>query len=173
MTSLKRFWILLAIPALLLVNSFHASAQAVGSTLHATASASLLQDSIVLAARQQLGRPYVFGGNSPTSGFDCSGLIQYILTAFHVDVPRKAARQARRGKAVARDIRQLRVGDLLTFGYGSRVSHIGIYVGNGKFIHASSDSRSVVESLLDRPASRRIKPWIGVRRLALSQRQGN
>lgn len=124
-----------------------------------------LRDSIVALARAQLGVRYVFGGTTPQRGFDCSGLIRYIAQALRLDVPRTADEQSRSGLAVARDASQLRPGDLLTFGTRSRVTHIGIYVGDGKFIHASTAAGRIVESRLDRPPARGIKPWLGVRRL--------
>lgn len=128
------------------------------------ASAAALRDSIVAFARAQLGRRYVWGGDSPQRGFDCSGLTRYLLAHFDVRLPRTAREQARTGAAVGRDEDALLPGDLLTFGRG-RISHVGIYVGNGRFIHASSAAGRVIESQLDRPPSRRIKPWRGARRL--------
>ena len=130
-------------------------------------SATTLRDSIVALARAQLGTPYVFGGTNPDRGFDCSGLVKYLAHALNLDVPRTAAQQARVGKAVRRDEELLRPGDLLTFGTGKRVSHIGIYIGDGKFIHASTGAGKVVIADLDRPKARGIKPWQGVRRLIL------
>lgn len=130
-----------------------------------SASASDLRDSIVALAKAQLGTRYVFGGTTPEKGFDCSGLIRYITAALQVDVPRTAAQQARAGQAVATDPTRLRPGDLLTFGNGRSVSHIGIYIGDGKFIHASTKAGKVVESRLDRPRYKGVKPWQGVRRL--------
>lgn len=124
------------------------------------------RDSLVALARAQIGKPYRFGGRSPKRGFDCSGFVQYILAALRLDLPRTAAQQAAVGRAVARDTTDLRPGDLLTFGDGRRITHIGIYVGNGRFVHASSRAGRVVESSILRrraPAER----WRGVRRLAL------
>jgi len=129
------------------------------------APASVLRDSIVALARAQLGTRYVLGGTTPERGFDCSGLIRYIAQALRLDVPRTANEQSRAGSAVARDVSRLRPGDLLTFGSGSRISHIGIYVGDGRFIHASTGAGRVVEARLDRKPGRGIKPWLGVRRL--------
>jgi cell wall-associated NlpC family hydrolase len=129
------------------------------------APASILRDSIVALARAQLGTRYVLGGTTPERGFDCSGLIRYIAQALRLDVPRTANEQSRAGSAVARDVSRLRPGDLLTFGSGSRISHIGIYVGDGRFIHASTGAGRVVEARLDRKPGRGIKPWLGVRRL--------
>ncbi|HEX5580979.1 MAG TPA: C40 family peptidase [Gemmatimonadaceae bacterium] len=124
-----------------------------------------MRDSIVALARAQIGTRYVLGGTTPERGFDCSGLIKYIAEALGMDVPRTADQQSRAGLAVEKDPKRLRPGDLLTFGNGKRVSHIGIYVGDGKYIHASTGSGKVIESRLDRPLYRGVKPWKGVRRL--------
>jgi cell wall-associated NlpC family hydrolase len=131
-----------------------------------------LRDSIVALARAQLGTRYVFGGTTPERGFDCSGLIRYVAQALRLDVPRTAREQSRVGDAVARDPSRLRPGDLLTFGTGARISHIGIYVGDGKFIHASTGAGRVVEARLDRKPGRGIKPWLGVRRLVADADSG-
>jgi cell wall-associated NlpC family hydrolase len=122
------------------------------------------RDSIVARARAQLGTRYRLGGEKPETGFDCSGLIRYVLGAFDLRPPRTSALMALFGQEVPRDTAQLRVGDLLTFGFGNRVSHIGIYIGNGRYVHASSGSGKVVESSLARSGAK-VKPWIGVRRL--------
>ena len=122
------------------------------------------RDSVVALARQQLGRRYVFGGTSP-SGFDCSGFTQYLARAFGVNLPRTAAQQARVGQEIPRDPSQLRPGDLLTFGRGNRVTHIGVYVGNGRYVHASSGRGQITESSLDRPQSNLVRAWMGVRRV--------
>ncbi|MDB4900263.1 MAG: NlpC/P60 family protein [Gemmatimonadetes bacterium] len=124
------------------------------------------RDSLVAMARAQVGTKYVRGGQSPERGFDCSGLVRYVMASLHVAVPRTAAQQARYGSAVDRDTTRLRPGDLLTFGKGKRgVSHIGIYIGNGRFVHASSIAGRVIESDTARPRSPLIKPWRGVRRV--------
>ena len=131
-------------------------------------SALSLRDSLVALARAQIGRRYVRGGESPKRGFDCSGLIQYIASALHIAVPRTARQQAAVGAAVPADTAELLPGDLLTFGRGKRISHIGIYVGNGRFIHASTKAGRVIETNLLRPRAAGIKPWRGARRLVLS-----
>ena len=128
-------------------------------------SAAAVRDSLVTLARQQLGRRYVFGGSTPDKGFDCSGLIRYVLAKLDISVPRTAAQQERVGATVAKDTAVLRPGDLVTFGRGKGASHIGIYVGDGRFIHASSKAGRVVESQLIRPPARLIKPWRGARRI--------
>lgn len=131
-------------------------------------SALTLGDSIVALAREQIGARYVHGGTSPTRGFDCSGLVRYIASALHIPVPRTARLQARVGEAVPRDTADLRPGDLVTFGRGARISHIGIYVGEGRFIHASTVAGRVIETWLLRPWAAGIKKWRGARRLAMA-----
>jgi cell wall-associated NlpC family hydrolase len=133
-----------------------------------SASMESLRDSIVVSiVKTQLGTPYVLGGSTPKSGFDCSGLVKYVMNALHVSLPRTAAQQALAGRALGRDTTRLRPGDLLTFGKASRggVSHIGIYIGNGRYVHASSVAGRVIESAIDRPASPLIKKWRGARRV--------
>lgn len=127
-------------------------------------SAQAVRDSLVAMARAQVGKPYRFGGRSPERGFDCSGLVQYLMAALQREVPRTAAQQAAVGIAVDRDTSRLRPGDLLTFGSGKRTSHVGIYVGNGRYVHASSVAGRVVESPIARRAER-VKTWRGARRV--------
>lgn len=121
------------------------------------------EDAVVTLARQQLGRRYRWGGTSPR-GFDCSGFTQYLGRALGLDMPRTAAQQARAGREVPRDRSLLRPGDILTFGRGGRVTHVGVYVGEGRFVHASSSAGRIVESELDRPTSHLVRAWMGVRR---------
>ena len=80
-------------------------------------------------------------------------------------LPRTAREQARIGTAVATDTAQLRAGDLLLFGKRGKVTHIGIYVGDGEFVHASIKAKRVVERPLLRKPAPGILPWIGTRRL--------
>ena len=130
-------------------------------------SAATIRDSVFRMARAQIGRRYRTGGESPEKGFDCSGLIQYVMTALNVKLPRTAKQQALQGKAIGKDTTWLMPGDLLTFGKGKKgaVSHIGIYVGDGRYVHASSVAGKVIESPIDRPFSPLIKVWRGVRRV--------
>ena len=129
-------------------------------------SALSLRDSIVALVRAQVGRKYRRGGESPRYGFDCSGLVHYVMAALKIDLPRTAKDQAKFGMGLPKDSTQLRPGDLLTFGFDKKgVSHIGIYVGDGRFVHASSAAGRVIESALDRPIVRRVKPWRGARRV--------
>jgi cell wall-associated NlpC family hydrolase len=134
-----------------------------------SASASAIRDSIVALARAQIGFRYVRGGQTPERGFDCSGLVRYLMSALSVQLPRTAREQARVGTAVPKDREHMRPGDLLTFGKGSRIAHIGIYLGDGRFVHASTSKGRVIESSLDRKGSSLIRKWSGVRRLQLAQ----
>jgi len=138
---------------------------AVGPFSALSRSALALGDSIVVLAREQIGKRYVHGGQSPRRGFDCSGLVRYIADALHITVPRTARQQARVGEPVPADTALLLPGDILTFGRGSRASHVGIYVGNGRFIHASTKAGHVIETSLMRGPAPGIKPWLGARRL--------
>jgi cell wall-associated NlpC family hydrolase len=131
------------------------------------ASAQALRDSVVRTVRAQIGAKYARGGQTPERGFDCSGLIRYVMAALSFDVPRTARQQARVGFAVHRDTSRLLPGDVLTFAKTkkSAVSHVGIYVGDGMFVHASSVAGRVIESPVTRPVSPLIKAWRGARRL--------
>jgi cell wall-associated NlpC family hydrolase len=132
-----------------------------------SASAMSLRDSIVALARAQIGTRYRHGGETPQRGFDCSGLIQYVMARFSMALPRTAKAQAKVGVPVERDTSLLRPGDLLTFASSDRASitHIGIYVGGGHFVHASSVAGRVIESPLNRAPAPKIKIWRGVARI--------
>lgn len=101
---------------------------------------------IVSEAMNYLGVPYVYGGTSP-SGFDCSGLVYYIYTLYDYTVNRTAASLMENGT----EVEELMAGDLVFFanGSGGSVGHVGIYIGDGQFIHASSGSGQVIISSLD------------------------
>jgi len=127
---------------------------------------SELRDSIVALARSQIGSRYRWGAQSPGNAFDCSGLVKFVLSALHLDLPRTARSQSLVGRPVERDTAQLRPGDLLTFGRGTSVTHIGIYVGDGRIVHASTGKHHVVEA--DMSDSWFKRHWLGVRRLVAS-----
>lgn len=130
-------------------------------------SVRTLRDSVVQMAKAQIGKRYRTGGQTPEKGFDCSGLVSYVMAALDLKLPRTARQQATQGLALTRDTSRLLPGDLLTFGKTkkSSVSHVGIYIGEGRYIHASSVAGKVIESAIDRPASPLIKMWRGARRM--------
>jgi len=103
---------------------------------------------VVLQALALLGTPYRWGGQSP-GGFDCSGLVSHVVQqAIGVALPRSAAAMSRIGDAIERSA--LRAGDLLFFITRQReVSHVGIYVGEGRFVHATRTGGDVRVSALE------------------------
>lgn len=105
--------------------------------------------SVLKGALALIGTPYRWGGSSPDGGFDCSGLVGYVFrTALGIDLPRVSRAMAGNGEQVSRD--ELTPGDLVFFSRrGKRVDHVGIYLGNGKFVHAPRTGRDVTVSNLD------------------------
>ncbi|MCU0619356.1 MAG: C40 family peptidase [Gemmatimonadaceae bacterium] len=121
-----------------------------------TDSAPILRDSVVALARQQLGTAYILGAQKPGEAFDCSGLVRYVMGWLNIRLPRTANEQAYTGIAVGKQLDRFKPGDLLTFGDRRRITHIGVYVGDGKYVHASRPGVGVVESVLN-PAARRFR----------------
>ena len=96
-------------------------------------------------ALRQVGVPYRYGGASP-SGFDCSGLVHYSYRLAGKSVPRTTAQLWNATAAV--DSHQMRAGDVLFFRIGGKMSHVGLYIGDSRFVHAPSSGKSVsIESL--------------------------
>ena len=101
---------------------------------------------LVNSAYQYLGIPYVFGGNTPDEGFDCSGFTKYVFSHNGINLPRLADEQYAVGQRIRRS--ELMPGDLVFFTtYEPGVSHTGIYVGNNNFISATSSGGIRVDSL--------------------------
>ena len=97
-------------------------------------------------AQQYVGYNYVWGGKSPETGFDCSGLVYYVYQQFGYELNRTAADQARNGTHVEADA--LEPGDVLCFYKGSTIGHSGIYIGDGNYVHAQDSATGVVVSPL-------------------------
>ena len=143
----------------------------VTTTLPATprvGHAAQLTDSVVATATDVMGRPYRYGGTGDNgSGFDCSGLIQYAYAQHGVTLPRTSAEQAREGRAVGKNPTKLLPGDLLTFSnQGGPVTHVGLYVGGGRFIHSATRGVQISVLSADDPYGRWWwKRWVGARRI--------
>jgi cell wall-associated NlpC family hydrolase len=106
-------------------------------------SKNALRNEIVETARGFIGLPYQWGGASPNKGFDCSGLVMAVYYLNGINLPRTSREQYRVGKPLPKG--NLAEGDLVFFDTagGNRVSHVGIYVGNGKFIHAPGRGKTI------------------------------
>ncbi|MCC6712290.1 MAG: LysM peptidoglycan-binding domain-containing protein [Candidatus Dadabacteria bacterium] len=124
------------------------------------------KESIIQVAKKYLGAPYKFGGNDFITGIDCSGYVKKVFSRFNVNLPRTARDiYYRSGKSVKRD--ELDTGDLVFFiTYAKYPSHVGIYMGNDEFIHASSASRKVTIDNINKQYYR--KRYIGAKRVQLS-----
>lgn len=130
--------------------------------------AAQLADSVVATATDAMGRPYRYGGTGENgSGFDCSGLIQYAYARHGVSLPRTSAEQAREGRSVGKNPTKLLPGDLLTFSNrGGPVTHVGLYVGGGRFIHSATRGVQISVLSADDPYGRWWwNRWVGVRRI--------
>jgi cell wall-associated NlpC family hydrolase len=107
-----------------------------------------IYDKILQAAFSQLGTDYRRGGTSPRQGFDCSGFTTWVFNRYGIDLPRSSRQQYQVGQKISK--KQLRKGDLVFFKIRkSRISHVGIYLENGKFIHSARPGRDVEISSLN------------------------
>jgi peptidoglycan DL-endopeptidase LytE len=118
--------------------------------------------SVIQAAYRNLGARYVWGASRP-GAFDCSGFTMYVMRQSGISLPHSSSAQFRMGRSVSRS--NLQAGDLMFFSLGTRgvVGHVGLYIGNGRMIHASTPSTGVIVSSLSEPyyASR----YLGARRV--------
>lgn len=123
---------------------------------------------VVSTAIEEMGQPYVWGGTGDGSGgFDCSGLIYHAYGRHGVRIPRTSASQALAGIAIRAERDALLPGDILTFSEnGDRVTHVGLYVGEDRFIHSASGGVRLSRLAEDDPAGRYwLRRWVGVRRV--------
>jgi len=117
---------------------------------------------IVKDAQQYLGVPYVYGGASPSDGFDCSGFVYYVFGKHGISLPRTADDQALVGRHVS--VSELQPGDLVFFSAdGYEINHVGIYVGNDQFIHANSEDELIDYDSMKRDY--RVRAFAGATRL--------
>jgi len=99
-------------------------------------------------AASMVGKPYAYGGQSPASGFDCSGLVQYSYRRAGLRVPRETADQLGYGQRIGAS--ELQRGDLIFFNQeGKWASHVAVYLGNGRFVHAPATGKPVRIDPLD------------------------
>ncbi len=139
-------------------SSSSSTSASASSTSSSTSSASTqsastestLGEQVVAYARKYMGYRYVFGGASPSTGFDCSGLVYYIYKQLGYNVGRTSANQLYGGTQVSRN--NLKVGDIVlferTYTTSDRATHSGIYIGDGNFIHAANSRLGVIVSNL-------------------------
>jgi hypothetical protein len=110
-----------------------------------------LREELVKTAKRFLGVPYQWGGTSSEEGFDCSGLTMVVYQLNGLDLPRSSRQQWQVGEQIKRN--ELRKGDLVFFATAGRrrVSHVGIYTGNGRFLHAPGEGRTIRFASLSNP----------------------
>lgn len=105
-------------------------------------------NAVAFRALSLVGTPYLYGGESPQTGFDCSGFVRFIYRdALGVVLARTAQAQSSVG-LVLRQYKNLRLGDLVFFSEGSAIFHVGLYVGEGRFVHAPRTGKNVQLSTL-------------------------
>lgn len=120
-------------------------------------------EKIVATALQYEGYRYKWAGSDPSTGFDCSGFVNYVYKQFDYSMERTAQNiYNTNGTAVSKE--ELQPGDLVFFGWGAgSITHVGLYIGDGQFIHASTSSTGVIISELD--SNYYTKKYVGAKRL--------
>ena len=148
--SMRSLWLTLLIPCVLLLAACGSSPTrkvGAGDTVH-TRAAHEKASEVVLFSLGLINTGYRFGGKNPEAGLDCSGMVSYVFDqAANLRLQGSAADLARLGRAV--DMAQMQPGDLVFFNTGNRPhSHVGIYIGEGRFIHAPNSRGKVrIDSL--------------------------
>ena len=141
------------------------SVAAVPAPPEAGKAGTSIKDRLLRVAQRMLAVPYRFGGTT-LWGLDCSGFVQKTFAFLNLDLPRSAREQFREGAKVAKE--DLSPGDLVFFRtYAKYPSHVGIYLGDNRFVHASSRERKVTVESLDTPYY--MKRYIGAKRLLFEQ----
>jgi LysM repeat protein len=124
-----------------------------------TQSNRMLVNSVLKTAFSQFGKPYRYGGNSPETGFDCSGFVSWVYKQYGINLPRSSRDMLSVGTPIEKA--DLRPGDLVFFNYG--YSHVGIYTGDNKYIHSPSTGKRIQES--DINGKGRKEHYVGARRI--------
>ena len=136
------------------------------SQVQQTVAKSSVGDKMVQMAKSYVGYKYVYGGSNPSTGFDCSGLVYYICGKLGYSVNRTADNQIYNGVAV--DKANLQPGDLVFFtNYKTNkgIGHVGIYIGNNQFVHASTPTTGVIVSSLGEASY--VNRYVGARRIGI------
>lgn len=117
-----------------------------------SAASAGVANNVLFRAIGLVGTPYKWGGNTPQSGFDCSGLVDYIYrTAADILLPHSSRELAAMNKRKVKRMRNLASGDLVFFGSRGNISHVGVYVGKGRFVHAPHSGGTVRLDNIDGP----------------------
>ena len=141
--------LVLTILVLALAGCASAPYRAPAASSGSTKPTAELSDQAATHAQRMVGKPYRYGGSSP-SGFDCSGLVLYSYRQAGLSLPHNTDRQRSLSRPVK--VAELRRGDLLFFNQeGKKFGHVALYVGGGKFVHAPSSGKSVKTDRLDSP----------------------
>ena len=99
---------------------------------------------LVAYAKQFVGNPYVFGGTSLTNGADCSGFVMRVYEKFDISTGRNTKQQANNGREISID--DVQPGDLIFYGSGGEISHVAIYMGDGRVVHAANSKSGIITS---------------------------
>jgi cell wall-associated NlpC family hydrolase len=129
----------------------HSSLADLPARAPSAASAGTAND-VLFRAIALVGTPYRWGGNTPESGFDCSGLVDYIYrNAADILLPHSSREMAAMDAHKVKRMTDLASGDLVFFGSGRSISHVGVYVGKGRFVHAPNSGGTVRLDDIDGP----------------------
>ena len=122
---------------------------------------------VLLSADRHVGVRYRYGGSAPSTGFDCSGFVQFVFRDHGIALPRTSRQMALAGEGLVPTLGALRPGDLMFFAQdGTRIDHVAIYAGEGRIIHSSSSGNGVRYDDLSKPRGRWfVQRWVAARRV--------
>lgn len=137
-----------SLSATLLLANASCSQRTIGSVIQAgiptTSAPKAPAAAVIPTAERYIGTPYKWGGNTPSSGFDCSGYTKYVFAKHGVNIPRTSRTQALTGSPVRLTYRDLLPGDLVMFAEtGKPISHVAIYAGDDRILHSSKSGAGV------------------------------
>ena len=123
------------------VSKSKATTEATTESTKAAVKEKASRSAIVAYAKQYVGNPYVYGGTSLTNGADCSGFVMRVYEKFGISTGRNTRQQANNGREIS--VSEVQPGDLLFYGSGGEISHVGIYMGDGKIVHAANKNLGI------------------------------